>query len=328
MKRIAIMVGFVVAALLADRFLTGLIDSYFLHLAFLSCINIILAVSLNLINGTTGQFSLGHAGFMAVGGYTSAALTVYGGPGLASALGFLPSGLANQIVFFLALATGGLAAALLGLLVGIPSLRLRGDYLAIVTLGMGEIVRVMILNIDAIGGARGFSGIPAYTNLFWIVSMTVLTIAVVSSLIRSSHGRAFLSVREDEIAAEAMGINTTYYKVTAFVVGAFFAGMAGALFGHYLQLLHPNSFTFVKSFEIIIMIVVGGMGSITGAVIAAVLLTLLPEQLRHLGPIKDWRMVIYSMALIIIMLTRPQGLFGAREPNWRRAWPFRRAHSS
>lgn len=325
MKRLAVIVALLGFFLLADRVLPSLIDAYVLHLVFLSCIAIILAVSLNLINGTTGQFSLGHAGFMAVGGYTSAAFTVYAGPKLIATLAFLPAAVAQNAVFLVALLIAGVSAAVLGLLVGIPSLRLRGDYLAIVTLGMGEIVRVVILNIDAIGGARGFSGIPAYSNLFWVLSLTAATIAVVASLVHSSHGRAFLSVREDEIAAEAMGINTTYYKVTAFVIGSFFAGTAGCVFGHYLQLLHPNSFTFVKSFEIIIMIVVGGLGSITGAVLAAILLTLLPEALRHLGPVKDWRMVIYSLSLIIIMLTRPQGLFGSREPNWRRVWPFRKA---
>ena len=318
------MAGLFVLFLLANRFLPEVTDTYYIHLLTLSCINIILAVSLNLINGFTGQFSLGHAGFMAVGGYTSASLTYYLGPKIIAAMNFLPAVLAKNLVFLFALLGGGLSAALLGLLVGIPSLRLRGDYLAIVTLGMGEIVRVLILNVDAIGGARGFSGIPAYTNLFWIISMTVLTIAVVTSLVNSSHGRAFLSVREDEIAAEAMGINTTYYKVTAFVIGAFFAGMAGCLFGHYLQLLHPNSFTFIKSFEIIIMIIVGGLGSIFGSVIAAIILTLLPEALRYLGPVKDWRMVIYSVALIILMLTRPQGLFGTWRPNFRRWWPFKK----
>ncbi len=297
MKRLLVLVGLLVLFLLANQFLPNVIDTYYLHLFTLSCINIILAVSLNLINGFTGQFSLGHAGFMAVGGYTSASLTYYLGPKLIAALGFLPAVLAKNLLFLFALLGGGLSAATLGLLVGIPSLRLRGDYLAIVTLGMGEIIRVLILNIDAIGGARGFSGIPAYTNLFWIISLATLT-----------------------IAAEAMGINTTYYKVTAFVIGAFFAGMAGCLFGHYLQLLHPNSFTFIKSFEIIIMIIVGGLGSIFGSVIAAVILTLLPEALRYLGPVKDWRMVIYSLALIIMMLTRPQGLFGSWRPNFRRWW--------
>ncbi|MCI0330253.1 MAG: branched-chain amino acid ABC transporter permease [candidate division Zixibacteria bacterium] len=324
MKRLAAFIGFFLLFLLANRFLPEIIDPYYLHLFTLSCINVILAVSLNLINGTTGQFSLGHAGFMAVGGYTSASLTFYLGPKIIATLDFLPAILAKNFVFLFALLGGGLSAAFLGLLVGIPSLRLRGDYLAIVTLGMGEIVRVLILNVEAIGGARGFSDIPAYTNLFWIISLTALTIAAVASLTASSHGRAFLSVREDEIAAEAMGVNTTYYKVIAFVIGAFFAGMAGCLFGHYLQLLHPNSFTFLKSFEIIIMIIVGGLGSIFGAVVAAVILTLLPEALRYLGPVKDWRMVIYSLALIILMITRPQGLFGNWTPDFRRWWPFRK----
>jgi branched-chain amino acid transport system permease protein len=212
------------------------------------------------------------------------------------------------------LLVGGLLAAVAGVLVGIPSLRLRGDYLAIVTLGMGEIIRVIILNTEAIGGARGFA-CPLYTDLFWVLLWTVLTIVIIYNLLHSSHGRAFLSVREDEVAAEAMGINTTYYKVTAFVIGAFFAGIAGGLFGHYLQLLHTNSFTFMKSFEIVIMVILGGMGSLSGSVIAAVIITLLPEVLR---PVKEYRLVLYSALLIVLMLTRPQGLFGTEELSWRR----------
>lgn len=324
MKRLAVVAALLVLFLAANRFLPELIDPYYLHLTILAFINVMLAVSLNLINGFTGQFSLGHAGFMAVGGYSSAAFTYYLGGKIIAGLSFLPAVIAQNLVFLVALVGGGLSAAVLGLIVGIPSLRLRGDYLAIVTLGMGEIVRVVILNIEAIGGARGFTGIPAYTNLFWIISLTTLTVATIASLVHSSHGRAFLSVREDEVAAEAMGINTTYYKVTAFVIGAFFAGMAGCLFGHYLQLLHTNSFTFIKSFEIIIMIIVGGLGSLFGSIVAAIILTILPEALRYLGPIKDWRMVIYSLALIVMMLTRPQGLFGSREPDWRALFKFLR----
>jgi branched-chain amino acid transport system permease protein len=271
-----------------------------------------LAVSLNLINGVTGQFSIGHAGFMAIGGYSSSFLTYYYGTeltsGLSSALVF--PWVAKSIIFVSALLLGGVLAALAGLLVGIPSLRLKGDYLAIATLGFGEIIRVLILNIEAVGGARGFADIPGYTNLFWVLLFVLLTIIVVRNLLYSKHGRALLSIREDEVAAEAVGVNTTYYKVYAFVIGAFFAGIAGGLFGHYLMYLHTNSFTFMKSIEVIIMVVLGGMGSITGSILAAIVLTVLPELLRV---VKDYRMVIYSLTLVILMLTCPQGMLGLAE---------------
>ena len=306
---IILVLGFL---LLVNYYLPSRMNPYLLQILILIGINVMLAVSLNLINGFTGQFSIGHAGFMAIGGYSSAFFTYYFGKNLIQALSsviFFPW-LAKSIIFVLALMLGGALSALAGLVVGIPSLRLRGDYLAIATLGFGEIIRVMILNIDAVGGARGFADIPGYTNLFWVLFFVLLTIIVVRNLVYSTHGRAFLSVREDEVAAEAMGINTTYYKVYAFVIGAFFAGIAGGLFGHYLMYLHTNSFTFMKSIEVIIMVVLGGMGSITGSILAAIILTILPEALRA---VKDYRMVIYSLILIILMLTRPQGIFGVQE---------------
>ena len=292
--------------------LPRMVNPYIFQILILCGINIILAVSLNLINGFTGQFSIGHAGFMAIGGYTSAALTFYLGPRIlaAAASAGLPASVAGPAFFVVALLAGGATSAIAGLLVGLPSLRLRGDYLAIVTLGFGEIIRVAILNINAIGGARGFTDIPRYTNFFWVAFFALVTVVFVKNLTTSSHGRAFLSVREDEVAAEALGINTTRYKVVAFVIGAFFAGVAGGLFGHYLMYLHTNSFTFMKSFEVVIMVVLGGMGSITGSIIAAIILTVLPEALR---PVKEYRMVIYSSLLIFLMIARPQGLLGMRE---------------
>jgi branched-chain amino acid transport system permease protein len=298
--------------LMVNYYLPSRINPYILQIVILCGINIMLAVSLNLINGFTGQFSIGHAGFMAIGGYSSAAFTYYLGGGLIKSVSSVVmfGWLAKSIIFVFALLLGGTLAAVAGLVVGIPSLRLRGDYLAIATLGFGEIIRVIILNIDAVGAARGFADIPGYTNLFWVLFFMLLTIVVVRNLMDSSHGRAFLSVREDEVAAEAMGINTTYYKVNAFVIGAFFAGIAGGLFGHYLMYLHTNSFTFMKSIEVVIMVVLGGMGSITGSILAAIILTILPEFLRIL---KDYRMVIYSFTLIVLMLTRPQGIFGVEE---------------
>ncbi len=294
------------------RVLPEVVNPYVLQIITLCGINIILAVSLNLINGFTGQFSLGHAGFMAVGGYLSAAFTYYVARDWVAALGArgVPVMAAEIVLFLAALLLGGIVAAVVGFLVGLPTLRLRGDYLAIVTLGFGEIIRVILLNIEAVGAARGFSDIPAWSNLTWVLLWTALTIAVIWNVVHSTHGRAFISVREDEIAAEALGVDTTHYKVVAFVIGAFFAGVAGGLFAHYLAYVHTNSFSFIKSIEVVIMVVLGGMGSITGSVVAAILLTLLPEVLR---PVKDYRMVLYSFLLIVLMVSRPQGLLGTRE---------------
>jgi branched-chain amino acid transport system permease protein len=213
----------------------------------------------------------------------------------------------DTVILLAALLAAALATALAGLLVGIPSLRLRGDYLAIVTLGFGEIIRVLILNIDAVGGARGFVGIPKLSNFFWVYLLVFAAIATVRNLVRSSYGRAFLAIRENEIAAQAMGIDVTRHKVLAFVIGAVFAGMAGCLFGHYTMYLHTNTFTFVKSFEIIIMVSIGGLGSIEGSVLGAVLLTVLPEAFRGF---ESYRMILYALALILIMIFRPQGILG------------------
>jgi branched-chain amino acid transport system permease protein len=303
-------------------FIADQIDPYFFAIIMYAGINIILAVSLNLVNGFTGQFSMGHAGFMSVGGYTAAFLTT---TLQASHPEWLTDPVLSSFLLLGALVLGGLAASLAGYIVGLPSLRLRGDYLAIVTLGFGEIIRVIVLNVDAIGGARGLPNIPGLSNFGWVYTWIVLTLFVIWRLINSSHGRAFLAVREDEIAAEAMGVHTTRAKVRAFVIGAFFAGVAGGLFAHYLRYLNPQTFDFNRSFEIIIMVVLGGMGSITGSVVAAVFLTVIREALRPLQEITkiDFRMVIYSLMLILLMLTRPNGLLGTREyvdflPEWMR----------
>ncbi len=290
-----------------------MLNPYYFQVLMYAGINITLAVSLNLVNGLTGQFSMGHAGFMSVGAYTSAFLTLNYFSKLEIA-GLSPA-LSQMIFFAIALYVGGLASALLGYIVGLPSLRLKGDYLAIVTLGFGEIIRVLILNIDTIGGARGLPGVPAWTSFGWVFGIAFLCIITIQSLMKSSHGRSFLAVREDEIAAEATGVNTTKYKVTAFVIGAFFAGVSGGLFGHLLTYLNPQTFDFNKSFEIIIMVVLGGMGSTSGAVLAAIFLTALRELLRPLQEITkiDLRMVIYSFMLILLMLTRPNGFFGTKE---------------
>jgi branched-chain amino acid transport system permease protein len=292
-------------------------------------INIVLAVSLNLVNGYTGQFSIGHAGFMAVGGYTAAAITYY------ASLSWWGSpavnlGAAGDLLFLSSCLAGGVVAAILGFVVGLPSLRLRGDYLAIVTLGFGEIVRVLIQRTEDVlfsadevrasswwslltklGGSLGFTGVPFYTNVFWVYGFVTLTLLVALRLKYSTYGRAFLSIRENEIAAEAMGINTTKYKVRAFVLSALFAGIAGALFAHEVgTTLNPRELGFQKSFDVVIMVVLGGMGSVSGAVLAAALLTILPEALRTFA---DYRMIIFAASLVVMMIVRPQGLLGLRE---------------
>jgi branched-chain amino acid transport system permease protein len=302
-----------------------IVNRYVYQIIVLAAINVILAVSLQLINGITGQFSIGHAGFMAIGGYAAAAFGRDLGPGLAKLLGGGP--FSEHGVFLIALLVGSIAAAVAGLLVGIPSLRLRGDYLAIVTLGFGEIIRVVLLNLDWVGGARGFPGIPQRTTFFVGGFFAVLTIVVVRNVYRSSFGRAMLAVREDEIAAEAMGIETTRTKVLAFVLSSGLAGLAGGLFAHLLMFLHTNTFTFVKSIEIVMMIIVGGLGSITGAVFGGVVVSMLPEVLRpsnirwvlsfvlpeRMLPQADLRMVIYSLVIILMIRFRPKGVLGSRE---------------
>ena len=270
-------------------------------------VNVILAVSLNVVNGATGQFSLGHAGFMAVGAYTAAKITL----ALAGTrLSFLPEALSDQLFFALALGAAMAMAGLAGVLVGLPSLRLRGDYLAIVTLGFGEIIRSVIENMPALGQATGLSGLPLRTNLVWVGVSALATVVMARRLSVSTQGRALFAIREDEVAAEAMGVDTTGYKVRAFVISAAYAGLAGALIAHAILLATPRMFTFVRSIEVVVMIVLGGLGSITGSVLSAVVLTLGLEALREF---QAYRMVVYAALLIVLMLLRPQGIFGTHE---------------
>jgi branched-chain amino acid transport system permease protein len=307
-------------------------------------INVILAVSLTIVNGFTGQFSIGHAGFMALGGYTASAVMYYGSVKLfgdayfhggalswtGRAGGFSgPVFAGGDLLFIAACIAGGLVAAAAGYVVGLPSLRLRGDYLAIVTLGFGEIVRVVLQGTndqirraadvqatpwyalaDNLGGALGFIFVPAYTTLFWVYAWVTIMLVVAVRLKHSSYGRALLSIREDEIAAQAVGINITKYKVRAFVLSSFFAGVAGALFALQVGSINAGELGFVRSFEIIIMVVLGGLGSVSGAALAAILLTALPEVLRF---VDQYRMIVYSLLLIVMMIVRPKGLFGVRE---------------
>ena len=287
--------------------LNGQLPEYFEYGLMVALIDVILAVSLNVVNGFTGQFSLGHAGFMAVGAYTAAKITL-AFRGVAF-LG-LSAALSDQVVFLLALVAGMITAALVGIVVGMPSLRLRGDYLAIVTLGFNEIIRVIIENTPFLGQATGLSGLPRRTNLVWVGAGAIATVVMARRLLGSTHGRALLAIREDEVAAEAMGVDTTGYKVRAFVIASAFAGLAGGLLVHLIQLCTPKSFTFIKSIEVVVMVVLGGMGSITGSVVAALGLRGAVEALREA---QQYRMVMYSILLIILMLTRPTGIFGTRE---------------
>ncbi len=286
-------VGLIFYGIVQFLIASGLMNVYYANTLFLIGMNIILATSLNLINGVTGQFSIGHAGFMSVGAYVSAILT-----------------LKFVMPFIIALIAGAIMAALAGLLVGLPTLRLKGDYLAIATLGFGEIIRIFFLTNEYVGGASGLNGIPHLTNWTWIFFTTVISVIIIYNFMFSTHGRACVAIRENEIAAETMGINTTRYKVIAFVMGAFFAGVAGGLFAHNFYIIQPNVFSFLKSIDILVMVVLGGLGSLTGSIFAAIGLTFVSMLLQQ---VPELRMVIYALVLIIVMLYRPQGLMGNKE---------------
>lgn len=292
---------------------------------------IVAAVSLNIVNGFTGQFSMGHAGFMAIGAYIGGGVTYYGSLIMHGSVGD-PSFQTHGVLLMLGgVVAAGCVAAGAGYLVGLPSLRLRGDYLAIVTLGFGEIIRVLLelttkqlyapdeVKLGALlklplNGPTGFERIPGYASVFWIFLFAAITCLIAYRVKQSSSGRAFLSIREDEIAARAMGVNLTKYKVRAFVLAAFFGGVAGALYAHTGVNPSPTDAGFQRSFDIIIMVVLGGLGSISGSVLAAIILIALPELLRDL---QQYRLIVYALLLIIMMLVRPQGLFGVRE-----VWDF------
>jgi len=269
----------------------GIIDSYlFLNIVSIG-INIILAVSLNLITGFTGQFSLGHAAFMSIGAYASGILTAKMG-----------------MPFIVGILGAALAAALAGILIGVPTLRLKGDYLAIATLGFGEIVRIVGLNWKYVGGAMGLNDIPRYTTWTWLFGIIVLTVVVISNFLSSYHGRAVISIKEDEIASTSMGVNTSYYKVLVFTIGALFAGIAGALYANYFYFIRPDSFGFMKSVDILVIVVLGGLGSLKGSIISAIVLSLVSVSLQG---IPELRMVIYAVLLFIMMVYKPQRLLGS-----------------
>ncbi|MEA4846688.1 MAG: branched-chain amino acid ABC transporter permease [Clostridiaceae bacterium] len=285
----------------------GIVNSYILQIIMLAGINIIMTVSLNIVNGFTGQFSIGQAGFMAIGGYASALFTT-----ILFNTSSWPA-YAQVPMFIFSLFMGGVAASFIGFLIGLPTLRLKGDYLAIVTLAFGEVVRATIRLIDFIGGPRGLAGIPRYTNLFWIFIFTFLAVYGARNFVNSSFGRACISIRENEVASETMGINTTKYKVLSFTFAAFMAGVAGGLYGHLLMFLQPDTFSFLKSNDYLVFLYAGGAGSISGSMISGLVLTIVPEMLRFMS---NWRIVIYSLVLIMLMLKRPEGLYGGKEFKW------------
>ena len=286
-------------AILGSLIGTGILNAYYAQILIIVGINIILATALNLVIGFTGQLVLGFAGFMSVGAYTAAVMTMK-----------------LHLPLPAALVLGGVMASIFGLIVGVPTLRLKGDYLAITTLGFGEIIRVIIVNIDALGGPRGLPGIPKLTNFLWVYVVAAISVLIIYNIIHSTHGRAMISVREDEIAAESMGISTTKAKIQAFAIAAFFAGVAGGLYGHYFMFIDPKSFDWLKSFEVVTFVVAGGMGSLSGSIFSATILTILPEMLRLLN-LSKYRMLMYAILLLILMLFRPQGLMGEKELSLR-----------
>ncbi|RVU54743.1 branched-chain amino acid ABC transporter permease [Anaerosphaera multitolerans] len=275
----------------------GIINSYGISIIRLVCINIVLAVSLNITVGNLGQITLGHAGFMSIGAYTAA---------LFAKTGVIP-GIPGYVVGLL---LAGLFACLVGVLIGIPTLRLKGDYLAIVTLAFGEIIRVLIEYFDFTGGAQGIAGIPRVQNFGILFAVMCISVALMFSIMTSRHGRAVLAIRENEIAAQSSGINVTYYKTFAFALSAFFAGVAGAMYAHNVGFIGAKDFGYNKSFDILVMVVLGGMGSFTGAVFSSTVLTIIPEMLRKFA---EYRMIVYSLVLILMMIFRPEGLLGRKE---------------
>lgn len=293
----AVILVFVIINILTT---TGVVNRYFAGILVTCFINIVMASSLNLTVGYLGQLALGHAGFMAVGAYASALFSI----------AINNMGMPATIQLLLSLIVAGIITAIVGYLIGLPALRLKGDYLAIITLGFGEIIRVAINNFKFTGGAQGLTGIPKIVNAnnsYWV---TVIVLVVLYTLTRSRHGRAMKSIMEDEIASEAVGIDTIKFKALGFTISAFFAGVGGGLYAQYTAFLDPSTFSFMKSVEILTIVILGGMGSLTGTVVASILLTFLPELLRDFA---EYRMLLYSAVLIVMMIFRPQGILGTKE---------------
>ncbi len=277
----------------------GVLNPYLVQILMYVGINMILTLSLNLVNGYMGEFSVGHAGFMGIGAYAASILTVWWLPGAWAPLAF-PG----------VLILGGGAAAAAALLVAYPSFRTRGDYLAIVTLAFNMIVKSVLENLDVVGGPRGFLGMPRLTNLFWVAAWVLLTLLVLRNLVYSNFGRGIMAIREDEVAANLTSVDTRRLKVYAFLISAFFAGVAGGLYAHLLQFINPRSFTILKSTDMLVMVYLGGVGSLTGSLLGATIFTLMLEALRPLG---IWRWVLGPLLLVLLMIYRPRGLMGFKE---------------
>jgi len=296
-----------------------ILNPYYLHLLTIIGMNIILVASLNLLNGYLGEFALGHAGFMAVGAYAAAILATKVLPASAA----LPPVLGTVFILGVTLAGAMLAAALVGYLVGLVTFKTVGDYLAIITLGFNMIIVNAIQNLDFVGGPRGFTGIPKNTTFLAVMVCTVLTVAVLRNLVQSTFGRVWVSIRENAIAAELMGVNLNRAKNQAFTIAAAFAGLAGGLWAQNQQFITPRSFDYIKTTEILVMLYLGGMASLSGSILGVVAYTLLMELLRNLlssfaPQFAEWRMLISPLILIVIMLTRQFGLMGNREWRWLR----------
>ncbi len=297
---LVIIAGFVLIQILS---MTGMLNRYYMGIIIAILIAIVSATSLNLSTGMMGQLVLGHAAFIAIGAYSAGLMGI----------ALKNTGLPGIVIFIISAITAGIMAMIAGILVGTPALKLRGDYLGIMTLGVGEIVRVIIINIPSVtNGAQGLTGIPTIMNFPIAYWTTVISVLCIVLFITSRHGRAILSIRENEIASEAVGIPVFKYKIMGFAVAAFFAGIAGAIYAFQYAVLVPSSFGFIRSVEIFVIVVLGGMGSITGCIIAAIVLTFLPEYLREF---EKYRLLIYSLLLVVIMLKRPQGLLGTKEMN-------------
>jgi len=283
---------------------TGLLNPYVVQILMYVGINMILTLALNLVNGYMGEFSVGHAGFMAIGAYVAAILTV----------AVLPREL-SVWAFPAVVMVGGLAAAAAGIIVAYPSFRTRGDYLAIVTLAFNMIVKSILENIDALGGPRGYLGMPKLTNLFWVAAWVLITLLALRNLVQSNFGRGIMAIREDEMAANLTSVDTRKLKLYAFLISAFFTGVAGGLYAHLLQFINPRSFSILKSTDMLVMVYLGGVGSLTGSLLGAAIFTILMELLRFLGL---WRWVVGPLLLVLLMIFRPQGLMGFKEARWLR----------
>ncbi len=297
---IGVCVLFLLFMLLFKSQVLGARTNYIKGIFTTACYTIIMVASLNLLTGFMGEFSLGHAGFMSVGAYSSAIVTNM----------LVDKGISDILLFIIALIVGGIAAAITGALVGIPALRLRGDYLAIVTIAFAEIIRVAFCNFGITGGGKTMSGITKLSNFYWCFWVMVICVAIMYMYVRSRYGRTVIAIREDYIAAAASGINVTYYKVLTFTISAFFAGVGGAMYAHYMTAMIPTNFNFMYSAEFLTEVIIGGTGSLTGSIIGATFLSALPEAMRQFA---KYRMLAYSVVLVLVMIFRPGGIFGKYE---------------